>query len=194
MGWFTQINAKRADFAVPHSDFTEQFRRSFTCILYLNTPEDCSGGTAFLRFMPSNSLTFDEAYARAVKDDSRIGETGLDYWPEATPEHWEPIGTVDMVPGRLLIFPSEYFLRCAPSRRFVLWFSAPDARIPDGQLRLLLRLRAVAYPWFPVCRQFEPTGTSKTWSYNCNIFGFYFSIKYIGKAFGRAIVSMYSQV
>ena len=109
MGWFMQINAKRADFAVPHSDFTEQFRRSFTCILYLNTPEECSGGTAFFRFRPSNSLTFDEGYARAAKDDSRIGETGMDYWPEAAREHWEVIGTVDMVPGRLLIFPSEYF-------------------------------------------------------------------------------------
>ena len=28
--------ARRADFAVPHSDMTEHVRRSFTCILYLN--------------------------------------------------------------------------------------------------------------------------------------------------------------
>lgn len=109
VNWFMQINARRADFAVPHSDITERVRRSFTCILYLNTPEECSGGTAFFRFKPSNSLTLDEGYARAVKEDSRVAETGLDYWPEASREHWELVGTVDMVPGRLLIFPSEYF-------------------------------------------------------------------------------------
>lgn len=109
VNWFMQINARRADFAVPHSDITERVRRSFTCILYLNAPEECSGGTAFFRFKPSNSLTLDEGYARAVKEDSRVAETGLDYWPEASREHWELVGTVDMVPGRLLIFPSEYF-------------------------------------------------------------------------------------
>ncbi len=109
VNWFMQINPRRADFAVPHSDITEQVRRSYTCILYLNSPDECSGGTGFFRYKPTNSLTFDEGYARAVKDDSRIGETGLDYWPEATGEHWEIVGTTDMVPGRLLIFPSEYF-------------------------------------------------------------------------------------
>lgn len=109
VNWFMQIDARRADFAVPHSDITEHARRSFTCILYLNAPDECSGGTAFFRFKPSNSLTFDEGYARAVKNDSGIGETGLDYWPEASGDVWELVGTVDMVPGRLLIFPSEYF-------------------------------------------------------------------------------------
>ena len=109
VNWFMQIDAKRADFAVPHSDVTEHVRRSFTCILYLNAPDECSGGTAFFRFRPSNSLTFDEGYARAVKKDSRVSETGHDYWPEVTSDLWEIVGTVDMVPGRLLIFPSEYF-------------------------------------------------------------------------------------
>ena len=109
VNWFMQIDAKRADFAVPHSDISERVRRSFTCILYLNAPDECSGGTAFFRFRPSNSLTFDEGYARAVKEDSGVAETGLDYWPEVTGDVWELVGTVDMVPGRLLIFPSEYF-------------------------------------------------------------------------------------
>ena len=109
VNWFRQIKDKRADFAVPHSDITERVRRSFTCILYLNSSDECSGGTGFFRFKPSNSLTFDEGYARAVKEDSRISETGHDYWPQGTASVWELLGTVDMVPGRLLIFPSEYF-------------------------------------------------------------------------------------
>jgi hypothetical protein len=109
VNWFMQIHEKRADFAVPHNDITENVRRSFTCILYLNRREECSGGTAFFRFKKSGSLVLDEAYARAIREDSRIAETGLDYWGGAAGEWWETVGTVDMVPGRLLIFPSEYF-------------------------------------------------------------------------------------
>jgi len=81
VNWFMQVSEKRADFAVPHADMTEQSMRSLTCILYLNRQEECSGGTAFFRFKKSNSLVMDEAYVRAVNEDPRIGETGLDYWP-----------------------------------------------------------------------------------------------------------------
>ena len=108
VNWFMQIREKRADFAVPHSDVTNM-RRSFTCILYLNRREECSGGTAFFRFKQSGSLVLDETYARAIHENPRLAETGLDYWPGAFDESWEHAGTVDMTPGRLLIFPSEYF-------------------------------------------------------------------------------------
>jgi hypothetical protein len=108
VNWFKQIHEKRADFAVPHSDMTN-VQRSFTCVVYLNRPDECSGGTAFFRFKKSGSLVFDEAYARTIREDSRIAETGLDYWPSDAEQWWETVGTVDMVPGRLLIFPSEYF-------------------------------------------------------------------------------------
>ncbi len=109
VNWFMQIREKRADFAVPHSDMTPNVTRSFTCIVYLNRREECSGGTAFFRFKKSGSLVIDEPYARAIREDSRIAETGLDYWGGGADEWWETVGTVDMVPGRLLIFPSEYF-------------------------------------------------------------------------------------
>jgi hypothetical protein len=108
VNWFMQIHDKRADFAVPHSDMTN-VQRSFTCVLFLNRREECSGGTAFFRFKRSGSLVLDEAYVKAIKEDSRLAETGLDYWPSAADESWETVGTVDMAPGRLLIFPSEYF-------------------------------------------------------------------------------------
>jgi uncharacterized protein (TIGR02466 family) len=109
VNWFMQIREKRADFAVPHNDITENVRRSFTCIVYLNRPEECSGGTAFFRFKQSGSLVLDEPYARAIREDSRIAETGLDYWSATAGNWWDLVGTVDMAPGRLLIFPSEYF-------------------------------------------------------------------------------------
>ena len=75
----------------------------------MNRREECSGGTAFFRFKKSGSLVLDETYARAIQEDSRLAETGLDYWGGGAEEWWETVGTVDMVPGRLLIFPSEYF-------------------------------------------------------------------------------------
>jgi hypothetical protein len=109
VNWFMQIKEKRADFAVPHADMTEQSTRSLTCILYLNRQEESSGGTAFFRFKRSNSLVLDEGYARAVQEDPKIGESGLDYWPEATLDEWEQVGAIDMLPGRLVIFPSQYF-------------------------------------------------------------------------------------
>ena len=109
VNWFMQIREKRADFAVPHNDMTENVRRSFTCILYLNRLEECSGGTAFFRFKKSGSLVLDEPYARALQEDPRLAETGLDYWGGGAGGSWEVVGTVDMAPGRLLIFPSEYF-------------------------------------------------------------------------------------
>ena len=108
VNWFMQIHEKRADFAVPHSDLTNT-RRSFTCILYLNRREECSGGTAFFRFKKSGSLVLDERYARAIHDDPQLAETGRDYWPRAVEESWEHVGTVEMAPARMLIFPSEYF-------------------------------------------------------------------------------------
>jgi uncharacterized protein (TIGR02466 family) len=109
VNWFKQIREKRADFAFPHNDITEKVNRSFTCITYLNRPEECSGGTGFFRFKKSGSLVLDEPYARAIREEPRLAETGLDYWPGGAAESWELVGTVDMVPGRLLIFPSEYF-------------------------------------------------------------------------------------
>lgn len=108
VNWFMQIHEKRADFGVPHNDMTN-VRRSFTCIVYLNRREECSGGTAFFRFKKSSSLILDEKYVEAIREDARIAETGLDYWPAGADDWWEIVGTVDMVPGRLLIFPSEYF-------------------------------------------------------------------------------------
>lgn len=109
VNWFMQIHEKRGDFAVPHNDLTENVRRSFTCIVYLNRSDECSGGTAFFRLRKSGSLVLDQAYIQAAKQDPGITETGLDYWPDRADELWERIGTVEMAPGRLLIFPSEYF-------------------------------------------------------------------------------------
>jgi hypothetical protein len=107
--WFKQIREKRADSAVPRNDMTDKQRRSFTCIVYLNRREECSGGTAFFRFRKTGSLALDEKYVQAVRENPRLAETGQDYWPDRADQAWDRVGSIDMVPGRLLIFPSEYF-------------------------------------------------------------------------------------
>jgi uncharacterized protein (TIGR02466 family) len=109
VNWFKQIREKRAESAVPHNDMTDKVRRSFTCIVYLNRREECSGGTAFFRFKKTGSLVLDEKYVDAIRENPKVGETGRDYWPHEADEWWERVGTIDMAPGRLLIFPSEYF-------------------------------------------------------------------------------------
>ncbi len=109
VNWFKQIHEKRAESAVPHNDMTDKERRSFTCIVYLNRREECSGGTAFFRFKKTGSLVLDEKYVDAIREDPKLAETGRDYWPPQADESWERVGSIDMVPGRLLIFPSEYF-------------------------------------------------------------------------------------
>lgn len=109
VNWFMQIREKRGDFAVPHDDTADKVKRSFTCIVYLNGPQECSGGTAFFRFRPSSSLVRDGRYAQALQQHPDLVESGRDYWPPAPERYWERLQSVDMVPGRLLIFPSEFY-------------------------------------------------------------------------------------
>lgn len=109
VNWFMQIRPKRGEFAVPHVDTAGGAQRSFTCIVYLNAQHECSGGTAFFRFKPSGSLVLDARYMADSQRHPDIAETGRDYWMAEPERYWERIGAVDMVPGRLLIFPSEFY-------------------------------------------------------------------------------------
>ena len=107
VNWFMQINKKRGDFAQPHMDIVGTPKRTFTCIVYLNAAQECSGGTAFFRFRPSGSLVLDPLYLRDQQENPTIVENGRDYW--GLDAYWENVGSIDMVPGRLIIFPSEFY-------------------------------------------------------------------------------------
>ena len=132
VNWFKQIRDKRADFAVPHNDMTENVNRSFTCIVYLNRREECSGGTAFFRFKRSGSLVLDEPYARAIREDSRIAETGLDYWGGGAEQWWDTRRNGRHGAGAVADF-SVRVLSCRLSpAELLLRVSAPDARVLDG--------------------------------------------------------------
>ena len=109
VNWFKQVNPRRADFAVPHHDVVGEASRTFTCLIYLNRAEESLGGTSFFRFRGSGSLVVDRAYHETTQSDPRIVETGKDYWPVEPDLFWERVGDLEMAPGRLLIFPSEFF-------------------------------------------------------------------------------------
>lgn len=109
VNWFMQIKQKRAAFAVPHHDVSTPSGRSFTCIVYLNSAAECSGGTAFFRFKPTGQLQRDPQFDAFAQQHPTIIETGRDYWLEDAGRYWERIGAIEMVPGRLVIFPSEFF-------------------------------------------------------------------------------------
>ena len=83
--------------------------RNSSCLTYLNRESECSGGTSFFRFRESGSLVADRAYHERTQSDSKIVETGRDYWPENPEQYWDLAGNVEMSPGRLVIFPSEFF-------------------------------------------------------------------------------------
>lgn len=90
VNWFKQIEPRRADFAFPHSDKTVD-RQQYTCLVYLNSEEECSGGTAF----------FDQ-----VNRDAPF-ENGDDYWPNEN--DWKMLDHIRMASNRMIIFPAEYY-------------------------------------------------------------------------------------
>jgi hypothetical protein len=108
VNWFMQIAPRGGDFAVPHADSAAN-RRSFTCILYLNSRAESSGGTAFFRYKPSGSLVLDPRFVRESQENPALVETGKNYWFADPAPYWERIGAIEMVPGRLTIFPSEFY-------------------------------------------------------------------------------------
>lgn len=109
INWFKQVSPRRADSAVPHHDVVGTSPRTFTCLIYLNREDECSGGTEFFRFRGSGSLVLDRDFDETAKNDPGIVETGKDYWPVDRDRYWEPVGNAPMTPGRMIIFPSEFF-------------------------------------------------------------------------------------
>ncbi len=139
VNWLIQIGAKPANYACPHHDALVPGKRIFTCLLYLNSPGECSGGTAFFRFRKTQSLVADDAFKAALKLDERIQENRLDYWPRHADVYWENLGAIAMVTGRMLIFPAQYFHGAYhpedsffefPRLTLVFWMWADAAGLP----------------------------------------------------------------
>ena len=84
--WFKQINPKTSDWAQVHNDSTR--KGEYTMITFLNTLDECSGGTTLF-----NNL------------DPIDGHTGATYWSNLK-NYGTPLN-IEMKPGRTIIFPSE---------------------------------------------------------------------------------------
>ena len=107
INWFKQINDKRSDYAFPHVD-CDKDESQYTCIVYLNSKEESSGGTAFFKNKITGSPIGNTDIAdKFIKDFPQTFENGMDYW--ASMKYWELIGHVPMEPNRLIVFPAEYY-------------------------------------------------------------------------------------
>jgi hypothetical protein len=88
--WFKQIKPKTSDWAQIHQD--GRTPGEFTMITYLNTEEECSGGTSLFKTMNTRDID---------------GHTGVNYWSKVPKEKLGKIINIEMKPNRTFIFKSD---------------------------------------------------------------------------------------
>jgi hypothetical protein len=107
VNWFKQIQTKRANYAFPHHDKYEG-QEQYTCLVYLNTEEESSGGTAFFKNKITKNIDGTKLEdIKFTKDYPETCENGMDYW--SSMNYWDIVGYVSMKPNRLVIFPAQYY-------------------------------------------------------------------------------------
>jgi len=109
--------------AFPHQDVCssqEQAARGvqlrlFSAVLYLNSPSECRGGTAFFRHRGTKREAFVRAPRAAVRlwnviyRDGHNIDYGQNYWHETWEDDWIRYYTAPMKFNRLVLFPSQLF-------------------------------------------------------------------------------------
>ena len=88
---FFQINERRADTSYVHEDVYAE-AQLFTCLLYLNSAPECSGGTAFygnLTFGQATSPS-NESIEQFYDQNPNMLEDGSDYWPTGWEQQLRP--------------------------------------------------------------------------------------------------------
>jgi hypothetical protein len=112
--WFLQIKPRESDYATPHSDMNpEQCEIGYAVITYLNTEDECTGGTAFFRSRSLNTMSvrnhIHDMY-ELIKKKPYLNENGQRFWASSrVMEEWECVGHIEMKPGRTIIFPADCF-------------------------------------------------------------------------------------
>jgi hypothetical protein len=106
---FQQILPRTNDFNIVHTD-QHPGSRSFTCLLFLNQPEECSGGTAFLQHRPSGLYCGDtRSMSNLIEDNPNLYHNGINYWNQDDGKIWQMTQYAEMKSNRLIIFPSDFF-------------------------------------------------------------------------------------
>jgi hypothetical protein len=107
VNWFKQIKNKRSNYAFPHSDQSSK-NQTYTCLTFLNSEEECSGGTAFFKnkILNKDNSYLDKETEQFYLQNPDSMENGYDYW--ANEKYWQLTSYVEMKPNRMIIFPSHY--------------------------------------------------------------------------------------
>lgn len=107
---FQQMTPRTNDFNIVHTDQRRTGRRSFTCLLFMNTDEQSSGGTAFFQHLPSKKYSADDVELGELLDSNpELWHNGVNYWNQDDGTVWQMTDYAEMKSNRLIIFPSEYF-------------------------------------------------------------------------------------
>jgi hypothetical protein len=112
INWFKQINKKRSDYAFPHIDQDFDRNENYTCLVYLNSEEECSGGTGFFKNVYTDKFGITDKKSEIEYDNFNnnypdSAEVGFDYWSPT--KYWEMLDFVEMKPNRMVIFPAKYY-------------------------------------------------------------------------------------
>lgn len=102
------LRASPAGVYVPNQVHNDLSMGQYSLMLYLNRPEDCRGGTSFLRHVEhglEHGPRTQEEIAIAQRDSN-------------IPERWEVTMLCPMLTNRALIFPAEIMHRAEPSGGF----------------------------------------------------------------------------
>jgi hypothetical protein len=102
--------------AFPHSDIIEPGRnvQPVNALVYLNTPQECHGGTALFRHRASGRETMPKSrngfnnFEKKYFSDPGMREDGRTYWCDIE-KYWEKFHLIEMKFNRMTIFPSEVF-------------------------------------------------------------------------------------
>jgi len=90
--------------SAPHQAHNDKLMSDYLCILYLNRPEDCQGGTSFLRHIETGM------------DGEPANDAELKAWERdhSTPDAWEVLSMCEMKENRAFIYPSDAMHRSEP--------------------------------------------------------------------------------
>lgn len=88
---------------VPHQAHNDASMGRYSCMVYLNRPEHCQGGTALVRHLTG----FDSQPAIEV-------ESALWHRDMNKQDHWLPYLTCEMKPNRAFVFRSDLMHRAEP--------------------------------------------------------------------------------
>jgi len=108
---FQQIKPKTNDFNIIHTDQHDLVKQSFTCLLFLNQPLECSGGTAFFQHVPTGLVKGNTTeLGNLLLPLPELYHNGKYYWnQDKESKIWKMINYAEMISNRLIIFPSDYF-------------------------------------------------------------------------------------